>query len=102
MSPEIVLPSFSPYSVRSGDQLRLWYGEDLVGYTESDNRGLVCADAYGLYVWAVLASLQLHARVRQIFSKSFYYKLSRFLAAANKGWINCNDAWFRNFAIEQF
>ena len=49
-SPEIVLPSFSPYSVRSGDQLRLWYGEDLVAHTESDNAGKVCCDVYGLYV----------------------------------------------------
>ncbi|XP_078385006.1 uncharacterized protein LOC144667461 isoform X2 [Oculina patagonica] len=49
-SPEIVLPRFSPYSVNSGQQFRLWYGEDLVGYTESDNGGNVCADVYALYL----------------------------------------------------
>ena len=32
--------------IRSG--LRLWYGEDLKGYTESDNGGRTCADVYGL------------------------------------------------------
>ncbi len=90
MSPEIVLPSFSPYSVRSGDQFRLWYGEDLVNFTEHDNGGRVCADVYALYAWEALTSLQLQARVRQIFSKSFYYKLNRFLAAAIKGYNNNN------------
>jgi len=32
--------------IRSG--LRLWYGEDLKGYTDSDNGGRTCADVYGL------------------------------------------------------
>ncbi|KAL9960944.1 hypothetical protein ACROYT_G034452 [Oculina patagonica] len=49
MSPEIVLPSFSPFSVRSDDQFRLWYGDDLVNFTEHDNGGRVCADVYALY-----------------------------------------------------
>ena len=49
-SPEIILPRFSPYSVSSGQELRLWYGEDLVGYTESDNAGRVCCNVYVLYV----------------------------------------------------
>ena len=50
-SDEIILPRFSPYSVYSGQQLRLWYGEDLVGYTEHDNGGLVCCNVYVLYVY---------------------------------------------------
>ena len=49
-SSEIILPRFSPYSVSSGQELRLWYGEDLGGSTESDNGGLVCCDVYGLYI----------------------------------------------------
>ena len=54
LSPEIVLSFFAPYSVSSGQQLRLWYGEDLVAYTEGDNGGKVCCDVYALYVWEVL------------------------------------------------
>jgi len=49
-SPEIILPRFSPYSVSSGQELRLWYGEDLENFTESDNGGWVCSDVYALYV----------------------------------------------------
>ena len=50
LSPEIILPRFSPYSVSSGQELRLWYGEDLVAHTEADNAGLVCCNVYVLYV----------------------------------------------------
>ena len=49
-SPEIILPRFSPYSTSHGQELRLWYGEDLVAHTESDNGGWVCCDVYVLYV----------------------------------------------------
>jgi len=49
-SPEIILPRFSPYSVRRKEELRLWYGEDLADYTESDNAGLVCCNVYALYI----------------------------------------------------
>lgn len=37
-----------PHCVFSNSELRLWYGEDLKGYTESDNTGKTCADVYGL------------------------------------------------------
>ncbi|KAL9968138.1 hypothetical protein ACROYT_G026472 [Oculina patagonica] len=50
MSPEIALPFFSLYSVHSGQQLRLWYGEDLAAWYEDDNGGRVCCDVYALYV----------------------------------------------------
>ena len=50
LSPEVILPRFSPYSVSSGQELRLWYGEDLDGHTESDNGGRVCCDVYALYI----------------------------------------------------
>ena len=50
-STEIILPVFSsPYSLSAQTQLRVWYFEDLMNYTESDNDGLVCADVYVLYV----------------------------------------------------
>jgi len=48
-SPEIILPRFYPYSVSSGQELRLWYGEDLVNWFEGDNKGLVCCNVYVLY-----------------------------------------------------
>lgn len=39
-----------PHCVFSNSELRLWYGEDLVTHTESDNGGRTCADVYGLLV----------------------------------------------------
>ena len=51
LSPEIILPVFSsPLSLSAQTQLRVWYGEDLVYHTESDNDGRVCTDVYVLYV----------------------------------------------------
>lgn len=50
-SPHLVLSRFlHPFWVSSGQQLRVWYGEDLVNYTESDNGGRACCDVYVLYV----------------------------------------------------
>ena len=37
-----------PHCVFANSELRLWYGEDLFGHTESDNGGKTCADVYGL------------------------------------------------------
>ena len=37
-----------PHCVFANSELRLWYGEDLRGHTESDNGGKTCADVYGL------------------------------------------------------
>ena len=49
-SKEIVLTPFAkPYPVLAGQQLRLWYGEDLDDYTESDNGGKVCCDVYAQF-----------------------------------------------------
>ena len=39
-----------PRSVIRGEELRLWYGEDLADYSEADNGGRVCCDVYALYV----------------------------------------------------
>lgn len=50
VSPELVLSFFHPYSVHSGQELRLWYGEDLMNAGEADNGGRACVDIYALYV----------------------------------------------------
>ena len=51
LSPELVLSVFSdPLHVSSGQEFHVWYGEDLVNWTESDNDGKVCSDVYALYV----------------------------------------------------
>ena len=39
-----------PHCVFAKSQLRIWYGEDLFGITESDNGGRTCADVYALIV----------------------------------------------------
>ena len=47
LSPKLVLSAFSnPPSVTQGQELRLWYGEDLVNKYESDNGGTSCCDVY--------------------------------------------------------
>ena len=47
LSPELVLSVFSsPLTVTSGQVLRLWYGEDLVNSSESDNGGTSCCDVF--------------------------------------------------------
>ncbi|EDO41333.1 predicted protein [Nematostella vectensis] len=38
------------YYITPKSVLKVWYGEDLYGYTESDNRGKVCADVYGYFI----------------------------------------------------
>ncbi|KAL9955889.1 hypothetical protein ACROYT_G037287 [Oculina patagonica] len=38
----------SAYGLHHMAELRIWYGEDLFGSTESDNGGTSCADVYGL------------------------------------------------------
>ena len=51
LSPELVLSVFShPHLVNSRQELRLWYGEDLVNRSEGDNGGKACCDVYVDYV----------------------------------------------------
>ena len=51
VSPELVLSVFShPLHVSSGQEFRVWYGEDLVNFYDHDNDGKVCSDVYALYV----------------------------------------------------
>ncbi|XP_068713822.1 uncharacterized protein [Montipora foliosa] len=50
-SPEIVLSVFSnPSVVVKGQELRLWYGEDLMNSAEGDNDGKSCCDVYARLV----------------------------------------------------
>lgn len=49
-STEIVITrSSDPISVTSGQELRLWYSEDLKDGPESDNGGTSCCDVYALF-----------------------------------------------------
>ncbi|KAL9962256.1 hypothetical protein ACROYT_G031340 [Oculina patagonica] len=49
-SREIVLTKFAdPISVTSGQELRLWYSEDLKNGPEGDNGGTSCCDVYAMF-----------------------------------------------------
>ena len=51
MSPELVLSVFSsPLSVTSGQELRLWYGEDLGNSGDSENDGTSCSDVFARFM----------------------------------------------------
>ena len=51
-SPVIELKVFQdPLNVSAGQELRLWYAEDLTNWTVHDNGGRTCADVFILYVW---------------------------------------------------
>ena len=50
-SGEIVFTSFSnPLLLSSGQELRLWYNEDLKNQSEHDNGGNACAEVYVKYI----------------------------------------------------
>ena len=52
LSPELVLSTFSnPPKVTGGQELRLWYGEDLANSSEADNGGKSCCDIYTRFIW---------------------------------------------------
>ena len=50
LSSELVLSFFSPHSVELNQDLRVWYGEDLMDATEGQNGGTVCVDVYAIFV----------------------------------------------------
>ena len=51
LSSVLVLRFFShPLKVRRRQQLRLWYGEDLMNWTQADNGGRSCGYVYALYI----------------------------------------------------
>ena len=46
-SRELVFSDFGyPKYLKKGNKLRVWYGEDLYDYTESDNHGKTCMNIY--------------------------------------------------------
>ena len=51
MIPRACLVSFShPHWISYRQQLRVWYGEDLMDWGEGDNGGRVCFNFFALYV----------------------------------------------------
>ena len=50
LSPELVLSFFSPSRVNHHQELRVWYGEDLMNTSEGDNGGTACVDVYAIFV----------------------------------------------------
>ena len=51
VSPELILSVLStPNWISSDQELLLWYGEDLVNFSEDDNGGTVCVNVYALFV----------------------------------------------------
>ena len=50
-SPELVFSVFShPHWVSLGQQLRVWYTQDLWDFSETNNGGRVCCDVSALYI----------------------------------------------------
>lgn len=50
-SPELGFHNFSvPLAVSVGQELQIWYTEDLYDCYEGDNDGQTCTDMFGLYV----------------------------------------------------
>ena len=49
-SPELVYPDLAiPLSVSRDQELQIWYTQDLIDCTESNNSGKTCVDVYALY-----------------------------------------------------
>ena len=49
LSTELVLSFFSPSHVDYHQELRVWYGEDLMKTGEADNGGTACVDVYAFF-----------------------------------------------------
>ena len=49
LSTELVLSFFSPSQVDYHQELRVWYGEDLMNAGEEDNGGIACVDVYAIF-----------------------------------------------------
>ena len=50
LSPELILPSVTPVRVSRGQVFKVWYTEDLMQHTVSDNGGTHCVKVYASYV----------------------------------------------------
>jgi hypothetical protein len=47
---ELILPDIDPpLHVTTGQEFRVWYGEDLIDRSEADNRGTLDIDVYAHY-----------------------------------------------------
>jgi hypothetical protein len=50
MDPELILPDLSPpLAVTAGQELQIWFGQDLLDWGERDNTGISCCDVYVYY-----------------------------------------------------
>ena len=49
LSTELVLSFLSPSHVDYNQELRVWYGEDLMNAGEGDNGGTACVDVYAIF-----------------------------------------------------
>ena len=51
-SPKLILTDFgNPKYLRTNEKLRIWYGEDLKNYTESDNHGSAWIEIYAYFIF---------------------------------------------------
>ena len=48
-SPNVVIETRPGYKVEKGEQLRVWYGEDLKDYYSSNDGGRVCLNVYAFF-----------------------------------------------------
>lgn len=56
-SDELVFSNFEyPLYLQQHMELRVWFGEDLMNWSESDNQGRVCVDVYGYVIEGIGAS----------------------------------------------
>ena len=50
-TPELVMSIYdTPQEIIAGQELRVWYSEDLFDHAEGNNYGRVCADVYGYFM----------------------------------------------------
>lgn len=50
-SDELVFTDFSePFYMQEHQQLRIWYGEDLKNWSETDNQGRICVDVFARFL----------------------------------------------------
>ena len=57
-SDELVFSNFEyPLYLQPHMELRIWFGEDLMNWSESDNQGRVCADVYGYVIGGIGSSV---------------------------------------------
>ena len=50
MKKNLVFTDFStPMYGTRGDEMRIWYLEDLIDYSEENDEGVVCADVYAKF-----------------------------------------------------